>query len=238
MSTLLLRLAGPMQSWGDSSRYATRSTSRIPTKSGILGLVAAAQGRRRTDPVEDLVELRFGVRVDQPGKILSDFQTARTLDTNKSMPLTTRYYLADAIFVAGLEGDQAFLEGLDAALRSPRYAPYLGRRAFTPVGDISLGITERPLQEALETHPWEASEWFQKRRRSTPYFGRISVDSQGWDPNSEQSQWDASEQAVRDVPLSWDIEHRKYGWRKTKDYMVQLSQQGGFRRQEPMEVFQ
>ena len=55
MTTLLLRLAGPMQAWGDSSRFAQRHTRREPTKSGIIGMLAAAQGRRRTDGVEDLV---------------------------------------------------------------------------------------------------------------------------------------------------------------------------------------
>ena len=50
-SSLLLLLKGPMQSWGDESRYQTRATATTPTKSGIIGLIAAAQGRRRTDPV-------------------------------------------------------------------------------------------------------------------------------------------------------------------------------------------
>jgi len=45
MSVLLLRLAGPLQSWGDSSRFATRGTRREPTKSGVIGMVAAALGR-------------------------------------------------------------------------------------------------------------------------------------------------------------------------------------------------
>ena len=42
---LVLRLAGPLQSWGSSSRFTRRSTEAFPTKSGIVGLLAAAQGR-------------------------------------------------------------------------------------------------------------------------------------------------------------------------------------------------
>ena len=76
MTVLLLRLAGPMQAWGDNSRFTRRDTRMIPTKSGVLGLLAAADGRRRTDPIEDLAGLRFGVRVDQPGQLQRDFQTA------------------------------------------------------------------------------------------------------------------------------------------------------------------
>jgi len=42
MPTLLLRLAGPMQSWGLSSRFTIRDTSLEPSKSGVLGLLCAA----------------------------------------------------------------------------------------------------------------------------------------------------------------------------------------------------
>ena len=44
MSTLLLRLAGPMQSWGTDSKFDVRRTGREPSKSGVIGLVAAALG--------------------------------------------------------------------------------------------------------------------------------------------------------------------------------------------------
>ena len=47
MSTLLLRLAGPMQAWGADSRFDIRKTNREPTKSGVIGLLAAALGLRR-----------------------------------------------------------------------------------------------------------------------------------------------------------------------------------------------
>jgi len=51
-----------MQSWGVESRFVRRTTSPHPSKSGVIGLLAAAQGRRRTDPVEDLLQVSFGVR--------------------------------------------------------------------------------------------------------------------------------------------------------------------------------
>ena len=37
MSTLLLRLAGPMQSWGTDSKFDVRRTGREPSKSGVIG---------------------------------------------------------------------------------------------------------------------------------------------------------------------------------------------------------
>ena len=45
MMTLLLRLAGPMQSWGTASKFRERDTGREPSKSGVVGLLAAALGR-------------------------------------------------------------------------------------------------------------------------------------------------------------------------------------------------
>lgn len=47
MATLLLRLAAPLQSWGSDSKFETRKTDREPTKSGVVGLLAAALGLRR-----------------------------------------------------------------------------------------------------------------------------------------------------------------------------------------------
>ncbi|MGQ4818899.1 type I-E CRISPR-associated protein Cas5/CasD, partial [Enterococcus faecium] len=96
----LLTLTGPLQSWGSASRFVRRGTEPAPIKNGVVGLLAAAQGRRRADPVEDLAALRFGVRIDQPGRLVRDFQTERRAD-GTSLPLSYRFYLADAVFLAG-----------------------------------------------------------------------------------------------------------------------------------------
>ena len=67
--TLLLRLAAPMQSWGVASKYTTRDTAMGPSKSGVIGLLAAALGRGRDESIEDLAGLKFGVRADQPANL-------------------------------------------------------------------------------------------------------------------------------------------------------------------------
>ena len=41
---LLLWLEGPLQSWGQDSKFGRRDTLAFPTKSGVLGLVCAALG--------------------------------------------------------------------------------------------------------------------------------------------------------------------------------------------------
>ena len=75
MMTLLLRLAGPMQSWGTASKFRERDTEREPSKSGVVGLVAAALGRPRTAPIADLAAFEMGVRVDHEGVLQRDYQT-------------------------------------------------------------------------------------------------------------------------------------------------------------------
>lgn len=72
---LLLRLAAPLQSWGAVSRFSRRDTLHHPTKSGVIGLCAAALGHDRTTPLGHLTELRFATRADRPGKPVRDYHT-------------------------------------------------------------------------------------------------------------------------------------------------------------------
>ena len=90
MSTLLLRLAGPVQSWGIDSKFEVRRTENAPSKSGVTGLLAAALGIQRNEDISSLNQLRLGVRTDQEGRLLKDFHTAHS---EKNSYITTRYYL-------------------------------------------------------------------------------------------------------------------------------------------------
>lgn len=77
ITTLLLRLEGPTQGWGDpGAKWDYRATMERPTKSGVIGLVANALGRDFTDPIDDLAELRFAVRADKPGHMEGDYRMA------------------------------------------------------------------------------------------------------------------------------------------------------------------
>lgn len=135
MPTLLMRLSAPLQSWGSHSRFVTRGTEQAPTKSGVFGLLAAARGIRRSEPITDLLGLRFGTRVDQPGKLVRDFQVERSRDALTSMPLSYRYYLGDAVFLAAVESEDCeLLNGLQEALHAPHFPLYLGRRSCPTAG--------------------------------------------------------------------------------------------------------
>lgn len=220
MAVLLLKLAGPLQSWGSASRFTDRGTQHEPTKSGVVGLLAAALGRRRTASVDDLASLRFGVRIDQPGTLEDDFQTEHKRKWDKSLnrwvsdralPLTHRHYLADAVFVAAFEGDDEFLERCAVALDAPAFPLFLGRRSCPPACRVLLELSESAtLLEALKEHPWEASERYKKNRRfreSEFVDLEILYDKQ---PNSDGEGYDVVQ---RDVPISFSQEHRQYSFR-------------------------
>lgn len=165
--TLLLRLAGPMQAWGVQSRFEVRDTTTEPSKSGVIGLVCAALGIDRADPIpEEIRSLRMGVRVDREGQMRRDYQTAvrwkidrRTkARTEGGTTLSERYYLADASFLVGLEGDdRALLERIADALDHPYWPLCLGRRAFPPSRRIRVedGLVQSSLEEVLVTATWK-----------------------------------------------------------------------------------
>jgi CRISPR system Cascade subunit CasD len=204
MTALLLRLAGPLQSWGTSSRFTRRSTDRLPSKSGIIGLLAAAQGRRRTDPLEELLGLKLAVRIEQPGRLERDFQTAARHGERTPISVSTRHYLADAVFLAAVEGDIALLEGLQQALRRPHFPLYLGRRACPPMGRVEHGLHDGSAVSVLRGQPWHASPWFQRALREPRASLDLVADCDPADPEAE---------LVRDAPLSFDPRHRQWEWR-------------------------
>ncbi|NEC68299.1 type I-E CRISPR-associated protein Cas5/CasD [Streptomyces sp. SID9727] len=208
MSVLTLRLAGPLQSWGSSARFARRTTESAPTKSGVIGLLAAAAGMERGDDaaLAALSSLRFGVRIDQPGSRVRDFQTAHHAVTGTSMPLSERFYLADAVFVAAVAGETGLLTHLHASLRAPVYPPFLGRRSCPPAQPVELGVRDGDsLHQALADEPWQAAAWYRRQ-----YQGKATVPLTVL-REAEEQETDADYQ--RDQPLSFAAEQRRHALR-------------------------
>ena len=204
MATLLLRLAAPLQSWGADSKFETRKTNREPTKSGVIGLLAAALGLRRDDAagLARLNGLHFAVRADREGSLLVDFHTAnREEDRKKGKApyVTYRHYLQDAVFLAGIESeDAALLQQLQQALLHPAFPLYLGRRACPPTLPLCLGVRPGSLQEVLQAEPPLCPG-----RQS-----RILLDADPLEPGTAPQ---------RDVPVSFDPHHRQYGYRSVRE---------------------
>lgn len=204
MATLLLRLAGPLQSWGVESKFEIRRTMNFPTKSGIIGMLAAALGYSRENSLDELNKLKFGVRVDREGKLIRDYHTA----VGEKPYITNRYYLSDAIFLVGLESDDRnFLNTVENALKNPAFPLFLGRRSCPPTMPLLLGIRETNLMTSLKNERWLLEEWRQKSiYDKTECKLRIITDSD-----------DNDSTVIRDVPVSFSYVHRKFGWRKVKD---------------------
>ncbi len=179
--TLLLRLDGPMQAWGTDSKFGIRETRTTPTKSGVLGVAAAALGRPREADISDLAALRFGVRVDRAGRLRRDFHTAGREGFYRAsgkvergdVIVSDRYYLADACFTAGLEASDAdghdLLGYIRDALLRPKWPLFLGRKAFPPAHPLVLveSIVPFPLVVALQRARLPLNE-----RHDTPRDGR------------------------------------------------------------------
>ena len=199
MAVLLLRLAAPLQAWGSSSKFIVRSTEREPTKSGVIGMIAAALGIQRNDDAKKLAplaQLRFGVRADKEGILLKDFHMVHGY---KIADVTERYYLSDAVFLAVLEcDDKKLLEEIATALQKPVYPLYLGRKSCPPTLPVVLGVKDEDMLTALKNEPFLHEN---DRRKNV----RISY---------EVSSGGAM---VQDVPLSFSQFHRKHGWRMKRE---------------------
>jgi CRISPR system Cascade subunit CasD len=158
-----------MQSWGTTSRFNQRDTRNEPSKSGVIGLLAAAMGisRENWTDLEPLTRFVMGVRHDRPGLPRREYQTAACSTTDtiiradgglaKEGVVSERFYLADAAFLVGLESeDRTLLLKAYNALRNPVWALSLGRKAYMPSESIWIegGLVELTVREALEKHPW------------------------------------------------------------------------------------
>ena len=225
MSTLLLRLAAPLQSWGLESKFDTRQTSREPTKSGIIGLLACALGitRDNSDALAELNTLSVAVREDQEGQLLRDYHTVKTYKSPMDLITcadpedayqTFRYYLADAVFLAAVSSEnEALLRRLEKALKNPAFPLYLGRRSCPPTLPIVLGLRELPLLEALQAEPWQANDWYRKKQQRQHGIEnirlRIVMDRAG-----------QSGIQMRDVPQSFDPHWRRYTFRNVAETYV------------------
>ena len=199
MSTLLLRFAAPMQAWGADSRFDIRKTNREPTKSGVVGLLAAALGLQRDAPLNELTALRMGVRVDREGVLLRDFHMVHG---EKSSYVTTRYYLCDAVFLVGVfSEDEALMRRLEEAVRCPAFPLFLGRRSCPPEGRVCLGLREMTLEDALTSEPSLAAHGaFQQNERL-----RMVLE------NPRGTAW------LRDMPISFSPFDRQYGYRAARE---------------------
>lgn len=176
MTGFLLHLSGPLQSYGTSGVFNTRDTAGHPTRSAVLGMIAAALGYERGHDLTTMRPIELTVRIDNPGRRISDFHTVgggRPADQTpptaaggrrprgQGTIVTVRDYLADAAFtVAVTHPDPDWAHRTHHALRHPHWAPHMGRRScptnalFLPTGvlrDPVAALDRFPLHRVAPT---------------------------------------------------------------------------------------
>jgi CRISPR system Cascade subunit CasD len=149
---LVVRLYGPLASWGEIAVGESRHSSVYPSKSALLGLLGAALGVVREDDAgqQALSEgYRFGVKLVCAGTPLRDFHTVQAPPQQSKVfwrsrrqeladkarlgtLLSMREYRCDSLALVAVEalpGARWSLDELAAALRQPRFVLYLGRKS-------------------------------------------------------------------------------------------------------------
>lgn len=164
---IALLLDGPMQSWGFSSRFTRRTTALHPTKSGVIGLLAAALGINKHGADESAQIVRLAAlemtTVTLPRKQggrqlpivrLSDYHTiGGGYDDDEWMKrpraasgaklntvLSERHYLLDARFGVLLQGAPEWIEEIATKLRNPTWGVWLGRKCCIPASPLLVGV--------------------------------------------------------------------------------------------------
>jgi CRISPR system Cascade subunit CasD len=233
MTVLLLRLAGPMQSWGTQSRFTTRDTGLEPSKSGVIGLLCAAMGfpRSATEQtvsgrvirLEELARLEMGVRIDREGTLARDFHTAGggTLNGRQNgqaygvvkasgsagaTVVSFRYFLADADFLVAIGGEPSILERLQKAVQQPVWPLFLGRKSFVPGHPV--WIPDGLLSDCGDVESALRNYPWKPPIRTNSNSPPVRLVLETHDPGAGEPR--------ADVPISFDSENRRFGVRHVR----------------------
>ncbi len=173
---LLFHLYGPMAAWGDTAVGEFRPSHGHPTRSAVLGLVAAALGIRRDEEVR-LHELekscRIAVRLDAPGEVLRDYQTTQVPPEQRKIRHYTRHdelnasklhtilsqrdYRTDSaatIALTATNDPPISLQQMTDALQRPALPLYLGRKSCPLALPLASRLVQAgDLKTAFDSYP-------------------------------------------------------------------------------------
>jgi len=166
MDYLLFRLYGPMASWGEIAVGQTRHTANYPSKSAIIGLIAAALGLKRNDSEKQL-QIQQGyalaVEVCAQGSLMRDYHTTQVPDSvgkfnyrtrrdelvlgkdRLGTILSTREYRSDALVLVAirtLPNAPFDLLTIKKHLEEPKFHLYLGRKSCPLAAPMNPQICE------------------------------------------------------------------------------------------------
>jgi CRISPR system Cascade subunit CasD len=183
MDYLMFRLYGPLAAWGSIAVGQERPSDAHPSKSALLGLLAAAMGIRRSERERHqrlAAAYGFAVRVNASGTLLRDYHTAQVPPERRHVRhytrrdelqaealntiLSSRDYRCDALYTVALwvqdEAARPYaLDELAEGLQRPRFTLYLGRKSCPlalPLQVCRLSATH--LEAAFQTVSFQDGE--------------------------------------------------------------------------------
>ena len=196
---LVFTLTAPFASFGAVAVGERRPTWDRPSKSQVLGLVAGALGIERNEESRHVAMARaylFAVRIDDAGRVQSDYHTTQVPPQKRNRRFATRAdelavgrtelktilsrrenrlggFFTIALAAATTNDGAPPLSDIAAALSAPCFSPFAGRKANV----LMLPMTPRLVEaadveaafvafDALET---DAQKAFRRRYWLTPH---------------------------------------------------------------------
>lgn len=213
---LVMRLEGPLQSWGASSQFNRRLTDLLPTRSAVSGMLCAALGLERGSEAEAQFLARcnrlhmLAVALPRQSRNrplavrrLEDYHTVQgTLNAKGEVKKkngqpecqeTYRFYLLDAAFRVFLSGERDTLRKVSAALQNPVWGLWLGRKACIPSAPVFAGLFEDEAEAVQACLPDALDRYVSAR--DAPSFAEGS-------------------DSVPDMPLSFHSSDRRFALRR------------------------
>lgn len=213
MNGFILHLQGPMMSYADTGFGQLREQGAAPSRSAVIGIIAAGMGIERGN--RRLLDLHQGLRVHTacalPGALLTDYHTVLTAgykDYDETQlrregaegnpTLTWRSYHLDAHFTALVESsDEGLIAQCRAALMDPVFIGYLGRRSCVPTIPLRPEPAEgNSIEEALRSSVKTA------RNRRQQSVGYLPKNLSGFDAYLDTAQ-NVSSDALTLVARGW-----------------------------------
>ena len=215
---LVFQLHGAMAAWGEIAVGETRRSAPHPSKSAILGLLAAACGiDRQQEKTHREMAAGYGVAVKvlSGGTLLVDYHTVQVPPNQRKAVfrtrkeelaadkvgtlLSSREYRCDAVYIVAVwtaaPSAPFQLAQLAAALEKPVYHLYLGRKSCPPAAPLlPVVVEEKDLKTALDGYSHIPAELACITRKQAPRYY--------WDDLSESGLEAGQIVERRDLPLS------------------------------------
>lgn len=149
MKTLVLKTEG-LSAYGLQTFDIHRRVNHFPTRSAIIGLLAAALGITRNEHSK-LYELSenviTAVQVNNAGEKMMDYHTVQNFRSpmgkiQKSTKPTYREYWCDSEHTFAISGDDELISILCDAIKSPKFTLFQGRKSCPLTRPLFEGLVD------------------------------------------------------------------------------------------------